>query len=61
MERTVLVGGLLVYAVTSFRYRRTPWDRSDPGKLLFARVSEHRTVEVWRRGLCLDVRVFDRY
>ncbi|MFJ1755976.1 hypothetical protein [Kitasatospora sp. NPDC088134] len=61
MERAALILVLIVYMVTGVRYYRTPLDESDPGKLVYARITERRTVEIWRRGLSIDVRVIDQH
>ncbi len=61
MERAALIAALVIYLFTSVRWYRRPREGDDFPKLLHARVTEKRTVEIWRRGLHLDIRVFDRH
>ncbi|MEV7783587.1 hypothetical protein [Kitasatospora sp. NPDC088351] len=61
MARAFLILALIVMMATSFRYHRTPRHENDPDKIWCARVGDRRSVEVWRRGLTIDVRVVDRH
>ena len=53
------ITAVITYLMTGVSYRRTSQAADDPGELLFARVGEHRSVEIWLRGMAIDIRVID--
>ncbi|MFD0400123.1 hypothetical protein ACFVHI_18835 [Kitasatospora sp. NPDC127121] len=68
MERALLVAVLITYVVGGVRFYREEVDGTTdltkvmdgtgvPGKLRYVRVGEHRSVEIWQRGLSFDIRV----
>ncbi|MFB7669735.1 hypothetical protein ACFC1R_38595 [Kitasatospora sp. NPDC056138] len=70
MEHALYILVLITYCVTGIRfYRETVDETTDlttlmdgtgvPGKLRYARIGEHHSIEIWPRGLSLDIRVID--
>ncbi|WP_043475206.1 hypothetical protein [Kitasatospora sp. MBT66] len=68
MERALFIVVLATYMASGVRFYREEVDETTdltkvmdgtgvPGKLRYVRVGEHRSVEIWQRGLSFDIRV----